>query len=169
MAPSLQLSAQCSVCHKVISRKADLHRHMRTHAANKDELMHACPYDGCGYKTLQRSNVQTHIRTHTGERSKKCPDCPFSTADPGSLTRHRKSEHDYKPKARRARDDGKAARRDATAPYPSTRFMEPKPSQLPVFTPDSLQAPSILANLTAIDSQLLSDAARPQAIYDVGF
>ncbi|KAG2343365.1 hypothetical protein BDR05DRAFT_933380 [Suillus weaverae] len=122
-------SVECTICHKVISRKADLPRHMRTHAENKDDLKHACPYDGCDYKSLQKSNVQTHIRTHTGERSKKCPhpDCLFSTTDPGSLTRHRKSEHDYKPKARHI-PDGKAARRSAAAPYPSTRFVKPEVS-----------------------------------------
>ncbi|KAG1870293.1 hypothetical protein F4604DRAFT_861554 [Suillus subluteus] len=90
---------------------------------------HACPYDGCDYKTLQKSNVQTHIRIHTGDRSKACPhpECQFSTTDPGSLTRHRKSEHGYKPKAR-CIPDGKAARRSATAPYPSTRFVKPEVS-----------------------------------------
>jgi hypothetical protein len=35
---SLQKSVECSVCSKVISRKADLPRHMRTHAENKDDL-----------------------------------------------------------------------------------------------------------------------------------
>ncbi|KAF9218874.1 hypothetical protein BS17DRAFT_719220, partial [Gyrodon lividus] len=85
---------------------------MRTHATNKKELyvhnsalfkanhadhvsdrMHACPYEGCNYKALQRSNVATHIRTHTGERPNKCPTtgCPYTTSDPGSLTRHRKA------------------------------------------------------------------------------
>ncbi|KAG2096699.1 uncharacterized protein F5147DRAFT_375356 [Suillus discolor] len=120
---------ECSVCRKVISRKADLPRHMRTHAENKEAFMHACPYDGCDYKTLQKSNVQTHIRTHTRERSKTCPhpECPFSTTDPGSLTRHRKSEHGYKPKARRIPDD-KAARKDAAAPYPITRIAKPEVS-----------------------------------------
>lgn len=89
--------------------------------------MHACPYEGCDYRTLQKSNVQTHIRTHTRERSKTCPhsECPFCTTDPGSLTRHRKSEHGYKPKARRIPDD-KAARKDAAAPYPTTRIAKPE-------------------------------------------
>ncbi|KAG1810550.1 uncharacterized protein BJ212DRAFT_1589609 [Suillus subaureus] len=126
--PNLQ-SVECPVCHRVISRKADLPRHMRIHAENKDALKHACPYDGCDYKTLQKSNVQTHIRTHTGERSKMClhPGCKFSTTDPGSLTRHRKSEHGYKPKARHI-PDGKAARQSAAAPYPCIRFVKPKVS-----------------------------------------
>ncbi|KAG2113974.1 hypothetical protein DEU56DRAFT_688856, partial [Suillus clintonianus] len=82
----------CTVCHKTISRKADLPRHMRTHDDHKEALMHACPFFDCDYKTLQKSNMQTHIRTHTGERSKICPHpgCAFATTDPGSLTRHRK-------------------------------------------------------------------------------
>ncbi|KAG2152600.1 uncharacterized protein EDB93DRAFT_1203997 [Suillus bovinus] len=154
------LSVQCSVCHRVISRKADLPRHMRTHAANKEELMHACPYDGCDYKTLQRSNLQTHIRTHTGERSKKCPQCPFSTTDPGALTRHRKSEHAYKPKARRIRDNGKGARRDAAAPYPSIQFVEPEVlctavhSHLP--SPATPNSPASSRNSSSIDSSPIS-------------
>lgn len=34
----------------------------------------------------------------TGEKPHSCPDCPFTTADPGSLTRHRKNTHNYIPK-----------------------------------------------------------------------
>ncbi|KAG2043631.1 hypothetical protein BDR03DRAFT_978068 [Suillus americanus] len=117
----------CPVCHKVISRKADLPRHMRTHDEHKEALMHACPFPDCDYKTLQKSNVQTHIRTHTRERSKTCPHpgCAFATTDPASLTRHRKHLHSYEPKARRNLG-GKAARRSAAAPYTSTRFMRPE-------------------------------------------
>ncbi|KAG2116704.1 uncharacterized protein F5147DRAFT_674036 [Suillus discolor] len=117
----------CPVCHKAISRKADLPRHMRTHDEHKEALMHACPFPNCDYKTLQKSNLQTHIRTHTRERSNTCPHsgCAFSTTDPGSLTRHRKQLHGYEPKARRS-PGGKAARRTAAAPYPSTRFMKPE-------------------------------------------
>ncbi|KAG1853116.1 hypothetical protein F4604DRAFT_2044608 [Suillus subluteus] len=73
------------------------------------------------------SNVQTHIRTHTRERSKTCPHpgCAFATTNPASLTRHRKHLHSYEPKVRRNLG-GKAARRSAAAPYPSTRFMRPE-------------------------------------------
>ncbi|KAG2110917.1 uncharacterized protein F5147DRAFT_107838 [Suillus discolor] len=117
----------CHVCHKTISRKADLPRHMRTHDEHKEALMHACPFPDCNYKTLQKSNLQTHIRTHTRERSKTCPHpgCAFATTDPASLTRHRKHLHSYEPKARRNLG-GKVARRSAAAPYPSTRFMKPE-------------------------------------------
>ncbi|KAG2147105.1 hypothetical protein BD769DRAFT_716407 [Suillus cothurnatus] len=89
--------------------------------------MHACPFPNCDYKTLQKSNLQTHMRTHTRERSKTCPHsgCAFATTDPGSLTRHRKQLHGYEPKARR-NSGGKAARRSAAAPYPSTLFMKPE-------------------------------------------
>ncbi|KAG2078878.1 hypothetical protein BDR04DRAFT_1137769 [Suillus decipiens] len=117
----------CPVCHKAISRKADLPRHMRTHDEHKEALMHPCSYPNCNYKTLQKSNLQTHIRIHTRDRSKTCPypGCAFATTDPASLTRHRKHLHSYEPKARRDLG-GKAARRSATAPYPSVRFLKPE-------------------------------------------
>ncbi|KAI6129373.1 hypothetical protein EDD16DRAFT_1217113 [Pisolithus croceorrhizus] len=95
--------AMCHICGKRLSRKADLPRHMRTHATNKEEFMFTCPYIGCEYKALQRSNLATHIHTHTGARPNKCPhpDCTYATSDPGSLTRHRRKAHGYDPKAKK--------------------------------------------------------------------
>jgi uncharacterized Zn-finger protein len=44
MTLSLQTPVYCPVCHKAISRKADLPRHMRTHDENKEALCVAVPY-----------------------------------------------------------------------------------------------------------------------------
>ncbi|OAX41824.1 hypothetical protein K503DRAFT_767306 [Rhizopogon vinicolor AM-OR11-026] len=148
--------ADCPVCHKTLSRKADLPRHMRTHDENKEALMHACPFPNCDFKTLQKSNVQTHIRTHTGERSKKCPEpeCDFTTSDPGSFTRHRKQLHGYEPKVRRTRG-GRTARQSATAPYPC-----PQPMKAEVESPISMDLNDLtfseLAGLIPCDAPSLA-------------
>lgn len=39
----------------------------------------------------------------TKTKTNSCPECDFTTADPGSLTRHRKRIHGYIPKIRRSR------------------------------------------------------------------
>ncbi|KAG6866143.1 hypothetical protein C0991_008096 [Blastosporella zonata] len=39
----------------------------------------------------------------TGEKPHACPDCPYRTADPGSLTRHKKTQHGYLPDPKRAK------------------------------------------------------------------
>ncbi|KAF8233861.1 hypothetical protein L208DRAFT_869779 [Tricholoma matsutake] len=88
----------CAICGKVIRYKADVPRHNRLHDEHKAEMMYTCPFKGCTYENLQRSNVTTHYRTHTGEKPKSCPDCEYTTSDPGSLTRHRKRVHGYLPK-----------------------------------------------------------------------
>lgn len=102
--------AKCLICGKKLSRKADLPRHMRTHATNKKDFMFPCPYAGCEYRALQRSNLATHIHTHTGARPNKCPhpDCTYTTSDPGSLTRHRRKAHGYDPKAKKTNPATKA-------------------------------------------------------------
>ncbi|KAF9257297.1 hypothetical protein L218DRAFT_1006306 [Marasmius fiardii PR-910] len=96
-------SSQCTICNVIISNKTDMPRHMKIHSENRDKLMHRCPYPGCKFENLQKSNVETHIRTHTKAKTERCPDCDFSTVDPGSLTRHRKRIHGYVPKTRRSR------------------------------------------------------------------
>ncbi|KAL4080127.1 hypothetical protein V8B97DRAFT_697599 [Scleroderma yunnanense] len=120
----------CHICGKTLSRKADLPRHMRTHAANKDELMFPCPYEGCGYKALQRSNLATHLHTHTGERPNKCchPGCTYSTSDPGSLTRHRRSVHGYEPKAKKSNFSVETARKESRRTRRHSPHSVPSPS-----------------------------------------
>ncbi|KAJ3932744.1 MAG: hypothetical protein NXY57DRAFT_1060957 [Lentinula lateritia] len=95
-------SVQCEICHAIIARRQDFPRHMRIHSDKRDEIIFKCPWPGCAYESLQRSNVDIHHRIHTQEKSKACPDCDFTTSDPGSLTRHRKRFHGYQPKAKTA-------------------------------------------------------------------
>ncbi|KAF5344418.1 hypothetical protein D9758_015475 [Tetrapyrgos nigripes] len=96
-------SATCTICGLVIANKTDMPRHMKIHSQDKDKLMHRCPFPGCPFENLQKSNVETHIRTHTKKKTSHCPDCDFTTVDPGSLTRHRKRIHGYVPKPRKPR------------------------------------------------------------------
>ncbi|KAI9569751.1 hypothetical protein HD554DRAFT_2170745 [Boletus coccyginus] len=119
--PRASTAVVCDVCHKTINRKADLPRHMKTHAENKEALMHACDHPGCTYKTLQRSNLLTHLDVHLRQRRHKCPeeDCGFRCTDPGSLTRHRRGVHGYQPDGSHSSASGrKAARqRRKISPY----------------------------------------------------
>ncbi|KII85451.1 hypothetical protein PLICRDRAFT_700973 [Plicaturopsis crispa FD-325 SS-3] len=99
MSPS-SATVLCPTCQKHFSAKTDMTRHRQTHAPNKESLKTLCPFEGCSYKTLQRSNLLSHMNTHTGERPHECTECEFRSADPGSLTRHRKAVHGYEPKQR---------------------------------------------------------------------
>ncbi|KAG1767134.1 hypothetical protein EDD22DRAFT_1048932 [Suillus occidentalis] len=72
---------ECSICHTVISRKADFSRHMMTHASNKEELKLPCPIPGCGHRTLQKSNLRTHIAGHTKNGRRASPR-PAAAAHP---------------------------------------------------------------------------------------
>ncbi|KAG6908459.1 hypothetical protein DXG01_004542 [Tephrocybe rancida] len=120
MSPKEINTEPCRECGVVIRYKADLSRHAQLHRPDyavtyvdlEDVLvptltefirMFKCPYDGCEYQNLQRSNLNTHIYTHTGEKPHACPDCVYRTADPGSLTRHRKTQHGYMPDPKRAK------------------------------------------------------------------
>ncbi|KAL0062553.1 hypothetical protein AAF712_010592 [Marasmius tenuissimus] len=113
-------------------------RHMKTHAENKSQIQHGCPWPGCSFSNLQRSNVTTHYRTHTGDKNKKCPDCDFRTVDPGSLTRHRKRQHQYVPVPRKARGTGGQS---ATATTRATRRHAPYSRSSPSSSSESLIAP----------------------------
>lgn len=136
--------AYCIICDKFISRRGDMPRHRRTHLPVKDKfkLMHRCPFPGCRFKNLQKSNVDTHIRTHTGSKTQKCPSCSFKTVDPGSLTRHRKRLHGYVPKGRNSK--GRETETDKTpTPPPPSQYASSSSSALPpphtyTYTPEPL-------------------------------
>ncbi|KAJ3717849.1 hypothetical protein C8R42DRAFT_154651 [Lentinula raphanica] len=111
--------AICEVCGTKVARKGDLTRHKRRHLTPEEKLArsYTCPYEGCNYSNLQKSNVNTHIRTwHTMEKI-KCPSCDFETPDPGSLTRHRKRRHEYVPERRRPRNPGNGPPVDSAQPH----------------------------------------------------
>ncbi|KAG7089997.1 hypothetical protein E1B28_011619 [Marasmius oreades] len=109
---------ECDICGIIISRRGDMPRHKRTHAAaeDMDAMLHRCPWEGCTYSSLQKTNTDIHHRTHTKERNQVCPDCDSRFSDPGSLIRHRKTLHGYVPKARKTRQSS-----TTTSPASSTR------------------------------------------------
>ncbi|KAF8638358.1 hypothetical protein AX17_002260 [Amanita inopinata Kibby_2008] len=86
-----------------------------------------CTYKGCTYKNLQRSNVATHERRHSGEKNIACPTegCDFRTGDPGTMTRHRKRIHSYRPIHRD--DEGNTDTEEAPGPSWNS---DPQPSVL---------------------------------------
>ncbi|KIK39459.1 hypothetical protein CY34DRAFT_808298 [Suillus luteus UH-Slu-Lm8-n1] len=114
---------ECTQCGRVISRNADLPRHMDTHASNKEELMHACEIGRCTHRTLQQSNLDTHTATHSG-KLKYCFDCSFADKDPRKLMEHLVKCHSYKPIPTSYRSRRKS-RRSAAAPYPPVRYVTP--------------------------------------------
>ncbi|KAF8547362.1 hypothetical protein OG21DRAFT_925475 [Imleria badia] len=125
--PHASTAAPCPTCGKIISRKSDLPRHMKTHAANRKELEYACPYIGCDFSTLQKCNLKTHLNTHTGERPHKCPSqgCEFSSPDPASLNRHRRNLHGHQAKGDSgshapARTRKTTRQRRKISPYPTS-------------------------------------------------
>ncbi|KAF8173884.1 hypothetical protein K438DRAFT_1940138 [Mycena galopus ATCC 62051] len=99
--PEPSRGATCATCGITLTRAADLPRHEKTHASNKEDFMFQCPFPDCGHKTLQKSNLETHIRKHTNARPLECPmllpsgaRCNFTTSDPSSLHRHKKRKHE---------------------------------------------------------------------------
>ncbi|KAJ3821833.1 hypothetical protein F5880DRAFT_761444 [Lentinula raphanica] len=106
----------CERCGVRVPRPCDLYRHTQRHLKGEERALRSfsCPYPDCEFKSLQKSNMDTHIRSvHTRIKNQKCPNCTYATADPGSLTRHRKRRHEYVPVFRRSR-----AERPATMPVP---------------------------------------------------
>lgn len=113
--------AVCDICNKVLSRKHDLSRHKKTHNPVKDFICACC---NRGWSNLQELNI--HLDRKAGNKPHKCPftDCEFKTADPASLTRHKKNIHQYVPQvgprdptSRSAKSRQRRARKDPSESF----------------------------------------------------
>ncbi|KAK7448448.1 hypothetical protein VKT23_013710 [Stygiomarasmius scandens] len=94
-----QMTHACPECGNEFDRKYDLKRHSKLHDPNAKKFH--CPEPDCNFSAHQKVNLTTHMHRHAGERPHACPDCDHTTADPSSLTRHRKRLHGYIPQPRR--------------------------------------------------------------------
>ena len=74
---------QCELCHKEVSCKHSLVRHMRTHTG---ERPHPC--DVCGKRFVTKDQMVIHHRIHTGEKPYKCPVCGRAFRARSDMNRH---------------------------------------------------------------------------------
>ncbi|KAE9394682.1 hypothetical protein BT96DRAFT_923362 [Gymnopus androsaceus JB14] len=82
-------AVKCPNYTAVIGSSGDLNRHIKTH--DPTQTKQHCPYVGCPYRTVQKTNLTTHLRfKHT--------DCDFTCTDPGYLSKRytdRRHETDH--------------------------------------------------------------------------
>ncbi|XP_054154357.1 zinc finger protein Xfin-like isoform X2 [Oppia nitens] len=64
-------------------------RHMRCHTGDKP---YKCHYEGCDYKTVQRSALNEHLMWHTGQRY-KCEFCNYKSIKRTKLRQHIQKNH----------------------------------------------------------------------------
>ncbi|OCB89389.1 hypothetical protein A7U60_g3480 [Sanghuangporus baumii] len=103
---------RCSTCGKVFKRMYALERHLLVHDPKRSQYEHRCPYEGCKFSSLQKSNVKTHIAAVHEKVKHKCtlpctaedalnsaspyPErCGRVFSDIPALIRHEKRAHGY--------------------------------------------------------------------------
>ncbi|TDL19016.1 hypothetical protein BD410DRAFT_792629 [Rickenella mellea] len=113
-ATGTQRPFKCNCCDQRFERKAELTRHEVLHSENVNDHKLECTYTGCGYRTLQKSNLKTHINAvHLKLKKHKCRSegCQSAFGDPASRVRHEKSQHGI------GRTDQSKRTREATVEY----------------------------------------------------
>ena len=125
-----------------------------------------CPWEGCEYSAIQKSNLKIHYRTQyvhfhqlnaslfniyltyfisTQEKSSICYDnpaeCDFSTCHPTSLLRHRKSLHGYIPGSAPRKRRSKKTRKNKLTRVPARGTHGP-----PSLSPSPSPSPSLTAS-----------------------
>ena len=74
---------ECNHCHKLLSTKQSLARHIQIHTGEKP---FKCNY--CDYRSRNKSHLTRHIRIHTGEKPFKCDYCGYRCRVKYALTTH---------------------------------------------------------------------------------
>ena len=83
---------ECNYCHKLLSSKQSLARHIQIHTGEKP---FKCDY--CGYRFRVKYALTIHIRTHTGEKPYKCDYCHKRFKQKSALNSHIKIHTGEKP------------------------------------------------------------------------
>ncbi|KAJ1658568.1 hypothetical protein IWQ61_002213 [Dispira simplex] len=87
---------QCGVCGRILKSQSSLRSHMRNvHGPN--QMLHTCPWDGCGKQLTKARHLEDHIRwVHENRRDFPCliPGCGASLTTKATLHRHCRSKHD---------------------------------------------------------------------------
>ncbi|XP_041376427.1 zinc finger protein Xfin-like [Gigantopelta aegis] len=74
----------CDICGMVFPLEKQVVHHMKRHGERK----FSCPYKGCAWKFVLKSELKVHIYSHTGEKKYLCDTCGNGFATKTRLVRH---------------------------------------------------------------------------------
>ncbi|KAL4234966.1 hypothetical protein ACF0H5_006607 [Mactra antiquata] len=81
-------SFECNICHKMMSTKKILNRHLRLHS---NPGKHSCPV--CSKTFGLQSSLDFHMRTHDENKPFKCKVCLTTFSEKSTAIRHVKKQH----------------------------------------------------------------------------